>query len=145
MTEVERRFDHNLRVAHAAHKVTKIKATSREALRKLPFESYDLVYLDGSHMAADVLEDAVLSFPLLKPGGILIFDDYQLVRDRELTVPTNRRRCLSAGLSRPLRDSPPAIPNYNSQGDRRMRDKGNGLADNRSLDGSVRSRTVRLG
>ena len=87
MVEVERRFDHNMCVAQATGKVTKIKAASREALRRLPFEAYDLVYVDGSHIAADVLEDAVLSFPLLKPGGILIFDDYQLVRDHELTVP----------------------------------------------------------
>jgi predicted O-methyltransferase YrrM len=38
--------------------------------------SYDFIYIDGSHKAADVLEDAVLSFRLLKVGGLLIFDDY---------------------------------------------------------------------
>ncbi len=38
--------------------------------------SYDFIYIDGSHAAADVLEDAVLSFRLLKVGGLLIFDDY---------------------------------------------------------------------
>lgn len=37
---------------------------------------YDFIYIDGSHKAADVLEDAVLSFRLLKIGGLLIFDDY---------------------------------------------------------------------
>jgi hypothetical protein len=31
---------------------------------------------DGSHRARDVLEDAVLSWPLLKVGGIMLFDDY---------------------------------------------------------------------
>ena len=44
-------------------------------LRKL-VAAFDFVYIDGSHQAADVLEDAVLSFRLLRPGGILIFDDY---------------------------------------------------------------------
>jgi hypothetical protein len=35
----------------------------------------DLVYIDGSHFAKDVLCDAVLSFELLKIGGVLLFDD----------------------------------------------------------------------
>jgi predicted O-methyltransferase YrrM len=38
---------------------------------------FDAVYIDGDHSAKGVLEDAVLSFPLLKKGGLLIFDDYQ--------------------------------------------------------------------
>jgi len=37
---------------------------------------FDFIYVDGSHQASDVLEDAVLAFPLLKKGGIMIFDDY---------------------------------------------------------------------
>lgn len=39
-------------------------------------EAFDFIYVDGSHEAKDVLEDAVLAFPLLKKGGIMIFDDY---------------------------------------------------------------------
>jgi predicted O-methyltransferase YrrM len=46
-------------------------------MRNLPLESFDIVYIDGSHATADVLEDAVLSYRLLKPGGVLIFDDYR--------------------------------------------------------------------
>jgi hypothetical protein len=41
-------------------------------------ESFDIIYINGSHRAADVLGDAVLSWELLKPGGIMIFDDYCL-------------------------------------------------------------------
>lgn len=37
---------------------------------------YDLVYVDGSHAAADVIADAVLAWPLVVPGGLVIFDDY---------------------------------------------------------------------
>jgi predicted O-methyltransferase YrrM len=37
---------------------------------------FDFIYIDGSHLASDTLEDAVLSFRLLKKGGIMIFDDY---------------------------------------------------------------------
>lgn len=58
-------------------KVTVHKGYSQLVLRKFePKESYDLIYIDGSHHSVDVLEDAVLSFRLLKKGGILVFDDY---------------------------------------------------------------------
>jgi len=32
-------------------------------------EQFDLIYIDGNHAACNVLEDIVLSFPLLKTGG----------------------------------------------------------------------------
>jgi predicted O-methyltransferase YrrM len=54
-----------------------ITGTSRLGIRTIPVsEKYDFIYIDGSHQASDVLEDAVLAFPLLKEGGIMIFDDY---------------------------------------------------------------------
>lgn len=37
---------------------------------------FDFIYVDGSHQAPDVLCDAVLAFRLLKPGGMMVFDDY---------------------------------------------------------------------
>lgn len=37
---------------------------------------FDFCYLDGSHIACDVLSDAIMIWPLLKIGAILIFDDY---------------------------------------------------------------------
>jgi cephalosporin hydroxylase len=44
------------------------------------------VYIDGNHTAPCVLADAVLSFPLLVSGGIMIFDDYLWEsKQRELT------------------------------------------------------------
>lgn len=36
----------------------------------------DFVYVDGSHRAADVLEDLILGFRLLLPGGLIVCDDY---------------------------------------------------------------------
>ena len=36
---------------------------------------FDLIYIDGEHHAASALEDAVLTFPLLKVGGAMVFDD----------------------------------------------------------------------
>jgi predicted O-methyltransferase YrrM len=38
---------------------------------------YDFIYVDADHTAVGVLMDAELSFPLLKQGGLLAFDDYQ--------------------------------------------------------------------
>jgi predicted O-methyltransferase YrrM len=37
---------------------------------------YDFIYVDGSHLAKDVLTDAVLAWQILEPGGYLAFDDY---------------------------------------------------------------------
>lgn len=84
MSEAERRFDHNLALACAAapHEVlfNKHKLPSKQALVKIlesgEFGGYDLVYIDGSHQAPDVLADAVLAFELLRVGGLMIFDDY---------------------------------------------------------------------
>jgi hypothetical protein len=42
----------------------------------VPFAAYDFIYVDGAHSTIDVLEDAVLSFLLAKPGAIIAFDDY---------------------------------------------------------------------
>ena len=39
-------------------------------------QKYDFIYVDGSHLACDVLMDVVLSWELLKDNGIMIFDDY---------------------------------------------------------------------
>jgi len=51
---------------------------SSDILPKLKVASkfFDLIYVNGSHIAFDVLSDAVMSFYLLKSGGIMIFDDY---------------------------------------------------------------------
>jgi predicted O-methyltransferase YrrM len=71
------RFDHNIRAAFGETKVHKIRGRSQEVLRGLPLDHYDAIYLDGSHLASDVLEDAVLAFRLLKPDGVMIIDDYE--------------------------------------------------------------------
>lgn len=84
MNAVERNFDSNLKSACGAAKhpvhFTKIKGTSDLTLAHLLSSGkqgyYDLVYIDGSHLAPDVLCDAVLGFRLLKTGGVMIFDDY---------------------------------------------------------------------
>jgi predicted O-methyltransferase YrrM len=69
------RFEHN--TFQWRNKITVHVGRSEEVLRHFPaHETYDFIYIDGSHHSADVLTDAILCFPLLKASGILIFDDY---------------------------------------------------------------------
>lgn len=51
-------------------------------------DTFDFIYIDGSHTAYDVLQDAVLVHPLLKIGGIIIFDDFGW-KDPNNLHPTN--------------------------------------------------------
>jgi predicted O-methyltransferase YrrM len=37
---------------------------------------FDFIYVDGNHYAANVLADVTQCFGLLRPGGIMLFDDY---------------------------------------------------------------------
>jgi predicted O-methyltransferase YrrM len=81
MAAVEARFDHNVSVVEAkklTHVVkAKGKSTEQLALKLSCYEGYfDFAYIDGSHVACDVLTDACMAWPLLKPGGLLVLDDY---------------------------------------------------------------------
>ncbi|KAG2501079.1 hypothetical protein HYH03_000897 [Edaphochlamys debaryana] len=98
-------FEHNLAASGQRHRVTHMHMESRRALPRLLLAAegaaegaaagadesapgagsgsgseaqlFDLIYIDGSHMRADVLSDAVMSWQLLKVGGVLVFDDYE--------------------------------------------------------------------
>ena len=84
MTGVENRFDKNVERLYTKHgqkcQINKIKKPSVDALSNLMTEGFkgyfDLVYIDGSHLADDVLSDACLCFHLCASGGFMIFDDY---------------------------------------------------------------------
>ena len=77
LMSAEDRFDYNIRQAGASHRVKKLKGNSHDLLRSLSRSQYDFIYIDGSHVAKDVLEDAILAWPLLKTGSALTFDDYE--------------------------------------------------------------------
>ena len=69
------RFKNNLK--KYLEKINIVRDYSYIALRKYePVPTFDLIYIDGCHTAACAYIDIILSFPLLKPGGIVIFDDY---------------------------------------------------------------------
>jgi cephalosporin hydroxylase len=73
---IEDRFDKNL--SEFAGRFEKIKDRSFNALAKMVTdgEKFDIVLIDGSHHSADVLSDAVLTWPMINVGGYMIFDDY---------------------------------------------------------------------
>ena len=77
----ERYFDHNIAASGAGERVTKLVGSSQVILRTLPPSHFDFVYVDGSHRVGDVLQDAVLAWTVLRPGGTAMFDDYDLVDD----------------------------------------------------------------
>jgi predicted O-methyltransferase YrrM len=39
-------------------------------------QSFDFIYVDGNHSASSVLADACMCFGMLRPTGIMLFDDY---------------------------------------------------------------------
>ena len=81
-TNFKEKYFSNVKLSGAEHKVTTIEGFSQVELRKLPLNTFDIIYIDGDHTARGVLADAVPSFQLLKTDGILIFDDYLWFEDR---------------------------------------------------------------
>lgn len=75
---IQERFDFNITQTGHPYKVRKMVGKSQEILRSLVLHSYQLVYIDGSHIASDVLEDTLLTWGLVQVGGVIIFDDYGL-------------------------------------------------------------------
>ncbi len=91
MGTVEDRFDHNLNALAAIypdHSIWKMKSSSTRALAtdlaNRGFADADFIYIDGSHVAKDVLTDACMAWPLLKPKGIMVFDDYLWGNPRDI-------------------------------------------------------------
>jgi predicted O-methyltransferase YrrM len=74
---VESRFDAN--TGDFSERIEKIKAPSVDALIQLGVAErrFDIAYIDGGHRAREVYADSALTWPLMAPGGLIIFDDYQ--------------------------------------------------------------------
>ena len=67
-------FKHNLDMCVNKDNVTLHNDNSYDVLKRMT-DIFDFIYVDGSHIASNVLEDLVLSFKLLKKGGIMLMDD----------------------------------------------------------------------
>jgi len=76
----EENFDNNIAARDDSYKVHKRKSDVEKFLMDYRLTSYgdpfDVIYVDADHQAKSALTDAALAWPLLKPGGFLIFDDY---------------------------------------------------------------------
>jgi predicted O-methyltransferase YrrM len=86
LSEMYKNFIENTKDYESKIKIK--KGFSQIILRKLPLGYFDFIYIDGSHIASDVLEDTILSWRLLKKGGILIWDDYTWEMDLKKEIET---------------------------------------------------------
>jgi predicted O-methyltransferase YrrM len=77
MSRVEARFRANMQAIGADVRILRGQSFERIPELRAANESFDLIYVDGSHERLDVIADAALSWPLLASGGLMIFDDYR--------------------------------------------------------------------
>lgn len=75
--DLEAAFKENVNRWLKLGQVDILKGQSKDILIDIKDKQFDFVYVDGSHLAKDVLLDTLLSWRLLKKGGIIIFDDYE--------------------------------------------------------------------
>ncbi len=80
--DLKQRFERNLKISGHKDRVTIHAGKSEAILPKLKSDSFDLIYIDGEHTMRAVLTDFILSWPLLKTGGYLVFDDYLWEKQR---------------------------------------------------------------
>lgn len=59
-----------------------LKGNSSEVLKGLKNSSFDIIYIDGGHIAKDIFLDLALSWKLLKDDGVMIIDDYPLLKNK---------------------------------------------------------------
>jgi predicted O-methyltransferase YrrM len=95
--KIEDIFDHNISLCAARANCRKIVGRSQEVLRSLYKETFDFIYIDGAHEARFVIEDAVLSFGLLRNNGFILFDDYDFKFDNH--PQRNTARAIDAFIS----------------------------------------------
>ena len=73
--DYEVNFDANTR---GLEQVVKVKGESRDLLPRMSKGFFHGAYVDGSHEYGDVLLDARMVAELVRPGAVVVFDDYEL-------------------------------------------------------------------
>ena len=115
-TPSEDTFTKNLNLCRQKECVTVHKGISHEILKKFDDNSFNIIYVDGSHKSRDVLHDIVVCWNLLKKGGLLLLDDYfwkinefpinltpKLAIDSFLTIYSDELELLYRGYSMVIR------------------------------------------
>ncbi|MBE9187133.1 tetratricopeptide repeat protein [Microcoleus sp. LEGE 07076] len=73
----QQHFKGNIVKTGVGEKVIELEGYSQDLLINLTSEFYDIAYVDGCHKPTSALQDAILSWRLVKVGGLMIFDDYE--------------------------------------------------------------------
>jgi len=89
-------FRHNIKSANFEHQVIVKKGASKDILPTLADRSFDIIYIDGSHILDDVLTDLQEAKRLVKLGGIICGDDLELQLNE--VDKANHRRGLEGGV-----------------------------------------------
>ena len=77
MSSIENRFWSNVSKCEHVSRLRMMKAKSDDALLELRRQGarFNFIYIDASHIALDVLHDAVVCWRMLNLRGTLVFDD----------------------------------------------------------------------
>lgn len=78
------RFRHN---TAGCPKIVECRGTSDAMIPTLEDKSLDFAYIDGDHSPEQVYKDAMNILGKMKPGGIILFDDYLWAMNGVVTRP----------------------------------------------------------
>lgn len=79
--DLEAYYDERTKPYRESGQLIKRRSTTRRFLGTWLDEGFDFIYIDADHTTSATLENAVMSYPLLKVGGIMAFDDYTWMAD----------------------------------------------------------------
>jgi len=87
--EIEKSFYKNIKISGLEDRITGIKMKSTIVLLNYirKNETFDFIYVDGSHLLLDCYSDLVLSWEILEKDGILAIDDYYYKKDEIINSP----------------------------------------------------------
>lgn len=70
------RFDENMARLGLDRVVTTVASSSKEAYPVLAGQAFRFLFIDGDHTETGVQQDIELLCPLVLPGGLGVFDDF---------------------------------------------------------------------
>jgi predicted O-methyltransferase YrrM len=89
-------FLHNIRAAKVSHMIDYLVGDANKVLPELPSDSFDIIYIDGSHVYENVRADIKQAKRLIREGGIICGDDLELegmeVDEREHAAAVDSKR-----------------------------------------------------
>ena len=92
------RFFSNLEKSGKSKQVTVYEQESDDALPRLAAESFDFIYVDGSHFEEQVYRDSINALELVAEGGFIVWDD--CIENDVHCSPLRKEVC--AGMERAL-------------------------------------------